>query len=283
MLRCRGLQILLVVVTVVTLVGCSAFSKELVSGDAPATISLQDVPDGVDEIRLIIDGPDMDPIERTISRATSSVAILVPVGSERTFTAQALGYFARRTIGVPPEGLMVSLRLSARPVATFTVDAEGWTTFGVARNFEWKPGGFIYAEDNGGGTYFYFSAGPGFLGDLSDRYGATFSYDLRTNLTGADGFTDIVVEGADFRIVYDFGAELPVVDTWTSFSATVAAGAGWLRQEIGDGSPTDVQTIPESSATEQEIRAVLSDVRAVNIRGEYSAGADITRLDNVRW
>jgi hypothetical protein len=265
------------------LLGCNAFSKELVSGDAPATISIQDVPDSVTEVTLRIDGPGMSPIERTVSRGEGAVAIFVPTGEDRTFTASAAGYYARETVGVPPGGLSLSLRLFARPVSTFDSGAEGWSTFGVTRNFRWGSEGFIYAEDNGGGTYFYFLAGPGFLGDRSDRYGAALSFELRTNITGADGFADIVIEGADFRIVYDFGSELPVANTWTPFSATVSESAGWLRQEISDGSPSDVQTLPGTPATEADIRAVLSDVRELYIRGEYSTGADETSLDNVRW
>jgi len=283
MLRRAGRAVVVFVGCVGVLVGCNAFSKELVAGEAPATIRVQDVPDSVTEVTLRIDGPGMSPIERTVSRGEGAVAIFVPTGEDRTFTASAAGYYARETVGVPPEGLSLSLRLFARPVSTFDSGAEGWSTFGDATNFRWDSAGFIAADDGAGGTYFYFYAGPGFLGDQSERYGAALSYDIITNNTGTHTPTDIVIEGVDFRIVYD-GPDFVDENTWTRFSATVSASSDWFYQDIVDGSPVEVQAMSATAATEAQVREVLSDVRALYIRGEYSGAADdTTSLDNVRW
>ena len=129
-------------------------------------------------------------------------------------------------------------------------------------------GGRIQSNDIGGGTW-YFAAPEAYLGDHSDLYGGTLSYDLR-QLSGANSYNDqeIFLEGANLTLVREAGH--PVLNNWTNFSIDIDDASGWTV--LGGG-----------AATEGQIRSVLSDVKALYIRGEYISGADSAALDNVAY
>ena len=67
-------------------VGCIDASLSQ-SGNAPASISIQDAPSTLGDIDLTISGPGMSDINETIGRDTDAVVIEVPVGPDREFDA----------------------------------------------------------------------------------------------------------------------------------------------------------------------------------------------------
>jgi len=164
----------------------------------------------------------------------------------------------------------------AQPIAsTFDADAEGWSTDLDARNFEWRatggnPGGHVHAVDIGSGQYWRFEAPASYLGNLSDRYGQTLSYDLIQ--TGSIGTVtnqpDVLIEGAGQTLVKNYGTAPG--GEWTSFAVTLDVAGDWRLGSVS-GEPADEATI----------RGVLADVTGLLIRGEFRVGADAAGLDNV--
>ena len=71
--------------------------------------------------------------------------------------------------------------------------------------------------------------------------------------------------------MYEFRGENSKPDTtWSSFEVPLTAEAGWISF-----------VTEEPFATEEEFRAVLTDLESLRIRGEYRTGGDESRLDNV--
>lgn len=156
--------------------------------------------------------------------------------------------------------------------STFDTDAEGWSTDKDARDFEWRaeggnPGGHVHAIDIGTGQYWRFAAPPAYLGDKSPYYGGSISYDMRQTLAVGSVINqpDIRLIGGGVTIEYRFG--VAPSGEWSGFSAVVAAGEGWTRDD--------------EPATEQDIRDALGALTELSIRGEYRVGSDSAALDNV--
>lgn len=162
-------------------------------------------------------------------------------------------------------------RLDAPDIGyTFDLDAQGWTTVnnaGFAHSpSDGNPGGYISGTDAGSGIW-AFSAPAALLGDREGYYGGTLSFDLwRSTGAGTVAGNDVVLEGGGIVLVID----LPVFDanSWTSFAFAIDIGTFHLNSPTG------------SIATEEQVRAVFADLDRVEIRGDYSSGADTTRLDN---
>ena len=106
----------LTITTIVVLGGCMNASLSQ-SGNAPARINLQQVPDSVTEIRLTVSGPGMTTVEKTLTPDTDAVVLDLPVGPERVFEAVAGEYSGRTVVGVESEGIQVELRLSLSDVS----------------------------------------------------------------------------------------------------------------------------------------------------------------------
>ena len=96
---------------VAVLGGCmNASLSQAGAGEGAAGISLQNVPDSVEEIILTVSGPGIDTIEKTVDRDTDAITLEVPVGEDREFTAEAGGYSASIVSDVPAGGVTVTLR-----------------------------------------------------------------------------------------------------------------------------------------------------------------------------
>jgi hypothetical protein len=168
--------------------------------------------------------------------------------------------------------------------STFDVDAEGWGSLNDTQEFQWdggigNPGGAIRVRDIGSGSVWYFSAPALYLGNLGGAYGQTLSWDLlgiNGNHTTIPNQADVMLTGAGMTVGIDVNVQ-PVNGTWTSWEVTIGAG-DWrvvTNLAVGDLGPTPV--------SEAEIRAVLADLTALHIRGEYTNTAgDRMALDNVR-
>jgi hypothetical protein len=166
-------------------------------------------------------------------------------------------------------------------VSTFDTNTEGWTLFGDAASLTHfaaggNPGGFIRATDLQFADVWYFKAPAKFLGDKSLAYDQILSFDLRQTGTGTQfNATDVVLNGGGLQIAIDAGTNpLPVGD-WVSYGVLLSESAGWLKvsnHEILSGG------VP---VTQAEMLTVLGSLTQMRIRGEFIAGSDMGRLDNV--
>jgi hypothetical protein len=161
--------------------------------------------------------------------------------------------------------------------STFDTDDDGWTVQGDAETIEanynasgGNPGGYIFAEDTVTGGTYYWNAPAKYLGNRSSSYEGTLSFDLRQSATSSQfDDDDIVLTSEERSLTYDFGNESTHPGTsWTSYSIDLRASAGWVNESGGN-------------ATESEMRAVLSNLTELLIRGEYRSGSDTGSLDNV--
>lgn len=164
----------------------------------------------------------------------------------------------------------------------FASDAEGWTIIGdaqggyVAASYSPDGGvtdGYIYADDDVRGGYWFFKAPNSYTGDKSEYYGATlnFSQFQDSDMSSQRQRDDIVFKSGNEQITYVHGFDnFPGAD-WTQYSITISAGSQWLKGDYNSG----------VTATEAEIKAVLSNVTEFLIRGEFEHGWDSGGLDNV--
>lgn len=161
--------------------------------------------------------------------------------------------------------------------STFDTDAEGWAVFGDAEGGTatpdynatgGNPGGYLSADDDVAGGTWYWDAPDAFLGDRSGSFGRMLSFDLRQTATSSQfDNADIVLQGGGMELRFDT-AENPGTD-WTSYAVLLSTDAGWT---VG---------ATEEAPTDAEFMAVLSDLNALRIRGEFRTGADTGSLDNV--
>lgn len=79
------------------------------TGEAPTGITVQSVPDHVDEVSIAVSGPGMDTVERTVGEG--ALVLEMPVGEELVFEAVAGAYYARTVRDVPRQGGHITLRL----------------------------------------------------------------------------------------------------------------------------------------------------------------------------
>lgn len=160
--------------------------------------------------------------------------------------------------------------------ASFDSGAEGWTIINGTGGHDTTGGvagtGAMTGIDANAEIWAY-AAPADWLGDMSAYFGATLSFQLRQKiLTGQvdDIYPDVVLRGGGLVLVADIGPS-PGTD-WTDFSVSLALGQGWK-----------VNSLTGRTATEGEIRTLLANLTAIEIRGEFVSGItdDVSWLDNV--
>ncbi|NUL82558.1 MAG: PEP-CTERM sorting domain-containing protein [Armatimonadetes bacterium] len=159
--------------------------------------------------------------------------------------------------------------------STFDTDDEGWNIFSDGRDFQWvsnvgNPPGSVFAIDITNGQWWYFRASDAFLRNKSAAYGGTLSWQINCNARDASNNTipDVVLIGAGMTLVYDLPQ--PVVNVWHPYSVSLVETAGWRINSFTGAVPTEAQ-----------FRAVLANLTAMRLRGEFRTGADQAYLDNV--
>jgi hypothetical protein len=193
---------------------------------------------------------------------------------------------------------------------TFATSHEGWTvTTGADRSSsatfnaaDGQPPGSLHAADDNrpgfanrtwyfsssnGPTVFGFGPNP-FYGNLSAAYTGSLTYDLKRFVDpGAEyadydvrlhGVIDADMNGSfETALTLSYGGPslIPTAaGIWQSYSVPLLATVGWLW----DRPTTDIP------ATEPQMLAVLSNLRMVEVRGNYSTPiGDYTGFDNVRF
>jgi len=166
--------------------------------------------------------------------------------------------------------------------STFDTGTDGWLAAGDATTAAplylptgGNPGGAIEVDDSTAGGVWYFDAPAKFLGDQSGAAGQTLTFDLYQRGSGSQFFaSDVVLEGAGLTLTFDAPSNPLPVETWVSYVVGFDADAGWKNV----GSRT---SLSGPDATDADLAAVLGDLDALLIRGEYISGSDFGRLDNV--
>jgi serine/threonine protein kinase len=183
---------------------------------------------------------------------------------------------SRTTTAVPPASPASSAAFPPPVVDSFDSDAQGWTTIQGAdvayQPTGGNPGGYVSATDVGRTITWFWEAPPRYRGDKSAYTGRSLRFDLKQSLT-SNQFDDIDVWllGADgTALIFDLPAN-PGRD-WTPYTVPLDGGAGWHKVPPAGGN------VP---ATIDDMRAVLSTLTYLRIRGEYASGTDVGGLDNV--
>ena len=185
-----------------------------------------------------------------------------------TFVLLVISFFANNRAG---NAAIIS--------STFDTDAEGWTVSsnGTSTTPDYmasggNTGGMIQDTDAQSGVAWFFDAPAKFLGDQSDQFNRSLSFDIRHTGSGTlFAANDIRLIGGGVTLLRDFATN-PAVGDWTTYSTFLNADAPWKHSTSG------------LDATNSEIQTVLSSLTAIQFRGEYLAGAigsDTGRLDNV--
>ena len=157
--------------------------------------------------------------------------------------------------------------------STFDTNNDGWSTFGDGTDVltNWSstggnPGGHVFETESQTGTVFYFSAPAKFLGNKSEF--ETLQFDLMRE-AGNLNDDDVILAGAGLTLAIDVSHPNT---TWTHYLVHLNTGSNWR-----------VNNISGAAATQAQIDAVMADLTALRIRGEYVNGttSDTGHLDNV--
>lgn len=116
-----GIAITALAIGLVVLLGGCMDASLAQTETARAQVAIQQIPDSVEEISVSVSGPGMRDIEKTVSRGTDGLVLDIPAGPDRVFEAEAGGYSARSVVGVPSDGVQVSLA----PAGTLLLSG-GW-------------------------------------------------------------------------------------------------------------------------------------------------------------
>jgi len=121
-----------------------------------------------------------------------------------------------------------------------------------------------------GGTW-YWTAPAQFVGEKSDYSGGELTFDIyQDNRSSQFSNGDVILEGTDTTLVYDFGGTDSHPETdWTSYTVPLEATEDWT-----------VESLDGEAATTEQFESVLDDVQRLEIRGEYVSGSDTGYLDN---
>ncbi len=123
--------------------------------------------------------------------------------------------------------------------------------------------------DHNAGQWYYFSASAPYLGNKIAAYNGRLTFDLWHNRNPqSDTITDIALISGPTTLAYNFTP--PPANTWTAFNIPLAEG------------PWRVTNLSGAVATASQVQAVLSNLTAIHIRGEFTSQVDTSRLDNVR-
>ena len=180
----------------------------------------------------------------------------------------------------------------------FISGAESWLAWGDSETAEptfhasgGNPDGYLSVIDGVTGNVWYWLAPSDYLGDKSHFFGEYLRYDLKQSDTYNQFATgDIWMESTDgTRLVYfdqdNFDNSEPGT-SWTSYLIRLDDTAGWKISLPGarfanDTDPFLTEWSQATLATNADIRAVLTSLAGLYIRGEFIVGGDTGSLDNV--
>jgi hypothetical protein len=168
-----------------------------------------------------------------------------------------------------------AINVNAHVIASdFSIDNDGWMVVGDVGSSNYdavngNPAGSFHYVDAVLGDDVYYLAPLKFLGNKSDFYHGTLSYDVfTTGNVNYDG-PDVAMTGADGTIlILDF----PTIakNVWTHHVATLDTSANWR-----------VGTASGAVASDSQIQTVLSNLVELKIIGEFVNGPESGNIDNV--
>jgi hypothetical protein len=171
-------------------------------------------------------------------------------------------------------------RSAAGMIATsdFSVNDEGWRLSGDVTSAipsysstGGNPGGFIRGFDSVVGGVWYWDAPKSFLGNVTQAYDSSLSFDLRMRGSGPlFSDSDVILDGAELSLHLATTPPVPLDQPWTSYSVLLSETAGWRAGSLAG-----------ETASKDQMLAVLSSLDRLRIRGEFITGADNGDLDNV--
>lgn len=164
----------------------------------------------------------------------------------------------------------------------FATDAEGWAITGDAQgdfseaSYKSEGGvkdGYIFADDDVQGGVWYFTAPETYHGNQSEFYGATLKFSLFQDSKISNQFAsdDIIFKNGNDQITFVYDKEDYPGNEWTDYEVKISTDNNWLKGGYKSNVP----------ATEEEIKAILSNITQFSIRGEFETGPDTGALDNV--
>jgi hypothetical protein len=179
--------------------------------------------------------------------------------------------------------------LAVFPSHTFDSNSQGWTSIGSSTDYgppsptvgtgsiEWdargNPGGALKVGD-----YFYstwISAPASFLGNQSDMFGQTFSYDIfiRYNDQTSVPYPSVAMVGAN-NLKLLFTKRTPPLNTWDR--RVIAFDPLLWTIDVGQGSPN-----AGNAPTQAQMYSVLNNVAGLYLLTEWRTGPDDTSVDNI--
>jgi hypothetical protein len=178
---------------------------------------------------------------------------------------------------------------SARLVASWfdRNDDEGWYTLdhdgtnqatGPVQVHQNNINYYLWARDIPNPKEWGWHAPSKYHGDHSGKFGKYLIYDLFTNRRGNVPVKDWYVRLSGAGIAICLTGETvaaPVANQWRSYRFRLNATEGWKKWDAGRGGLV--------TATNDDIKKVLGDVRDLRIKGEFYASANDGCLDNVEF
>ena len=154
-------------------------------------------------------------------------------------------------------------------ISTFDNDAEGWRPANDVtlswQNTGGNPGGFLQGNDWADGRSWYFVSPVSWEGNWSQYINGTLSFDLKLIDTGGgnlvDDNNDVIIYGYNGGALYYRDDGNYPASTWTQYKIILNAATFEVSEDYFIG--------------------VMSDVKELWIRGEFTDGYDIEGLDNV--
>ncbi len=174
--------------------------------------------------------------------------------------------------------------LLAQVVSDFSVDIDGWNTFGdfggagpgtpIYQSTGGNPGGCIKQTDATTGVWYWY--GPAkFRGNLSAYYNCNLKFDLKQNqiVFPVSEYDVMIFNNGTDTMVFNI-ADPTVLNTWVSYVVPLKVGVGWkYGSSIAGGAP---------GITAAQLTAILADVKRIRIRAEFTGlGYETNYLDNV--
>ncbi|MFO0789499.1 MAG: laminin B domain-containing protein [Pirellulales bacterium] len=200
----------------------------------------------------------------------------------------SLSWFGVRVVAlIGMNGVAVTAALGAFPTHTFDANNQGWTIAGSGTDYGpptidseiavgWdgrgNPGGALYVEDNYYSTWI--SAPSAFLGNQTDMYGSSFSYDIWIRYTDQTSYPypSAAIRSGSLTLLYTIAT--PPLDLWQRRVVTFDPKL-WTVDE-GLGSPN-----PGAVATPAQMQTVLSNLQHLYLLTEWRTGPDDTSIDNI--
>lgn len=161
--------------------------------------------------------------------------------------------------------------------SSFDLGTDGWLAVNGSTAITWidiggASGGYVKASDVATGGLWFFAAPAAYTGDQHAAYGAQLSYFLRSESASAPlgtPYAQVQLLG-DNGVLLTWSSRVDPSSTWTPYTVTFHTAAGWTTGSLSG-----------PLASEAEIRSVLSNVKALRIRGDYAQAVDTTGLDSV--